>query len=233
MPTVNQLAIELITELQEDSGDAGLVAVFEKHVNRALGEIALATDFNHFRLTSTFNTEIDQPLYKLPAGGRDIVQLRLTDTGEPIHYWTIQEAARRGVKIEEPGRPQLWIEDGIVTEGANNLYRFKLIPKPNIIVEVERTYLFNPSEVPSGTIFPIQDNLIIPVMDRVKAHWYEFKGHLDRSDRCQRRFEANLSKLIKKENNKIAEMLVLKPTDLANVRRWPSARLDPGHFHNP
>lgn len=232
MATVNSLALQLIQEFEESTDDSTFVARVENWVNQAYDEVAIATNWNTFRTRSTFSTAIGTSVYQLPAGGREIIQLRYTDTGEPIPHWTIQEAARRGVKLEDSGRARAWLEDGNLVSGSNVLYQFRLAPVPDAVVSIEREYFYHPSEVASGSVLPVQDQHIVVVLDRVRARMLELDQKYDAADRAQRRFESNLANLVKRETRKIAAFTVLKQSDLVNVRRVPRAIFDPSHFNN-
>ena len=232
MATVNSIAVQLIEELEESTDDTGFVSRVELKVNQALDEIAIATNWNTFRTRSTFNTAIGTDQYQLPTGGREIIQLRYTDTGEPIPHWTIQEAARRGIKLEDAGRARAWLEDGNLVSGSNVLYQFRLSRVPDAVVEIEQEYFYHPSEVASGSVLPVQDQHVVLVLDRVRASMLELDQKYDAADRAQRRYESNLANLVKRESRKVAAFTVLKQTDLLNIRRWPRAIFDPSHFNN-
>ena len=203
----------------------------ESRVNDALDEIAIATDWNHFRARMTFNTEIGEPQYQLPAGGREVIQLRYTETGQPIQLWTVQEAARRGAILETPGRASHWLEDGKVVQGSDVLYQFRLAPIPDSIEEVELEYYYHPSEVASGSVLPVQDQLIVLVKDQVRSALLERDQKYDAADRARRRFESNLAKLVRKENRKVAAVTQLQPTDIKRARRSEPI-FDPAHYRN-
>src|SRR5262245_65900036 len=114
MATPNSIALEIIQEFEEATDDAGFVSPIEARVSDAFDEIAVATNYNMFRKRSTFSTVAGTAVYQLPAGGREIEQLRYTDTGEPIWLWGTQEAARYMAKLEDSGRARVWIEDGVL-----------------------------------------------------------------------------------------------------------------------
>jgi hypothetical protein len=230
--TVNTIAIDLIEEIEEATDDAGFVAKVEKRVNEALDEIAVATNWNSFRTRTTINTVATQAQYQLPAGAREIIQLRYTDNGQPIPNWTIQQAARRAQKIEDPGRARFWLEDGNLVSGSNVLYQFRLTPVPDSILEIEAEFYYHPSEIASGSVLPVQDNLIVIVKDRVRAYLLEGDQKYDAADRAQRRYEKNLDILVKRSQNIIAAKTVLRQSDLAIIRRRERPLLDPSHYNN-
>jgi hypothetical protein len=234
LATVNSIALDLLREFDFSTDDSGLVSQVERWVNDALDEIAVATDWNHFHTRGTIPTVIAQAQYTLPAGAREIIQLRYIATGEPIEHWTVQEAARRGVILETAGRARAWLEDGILLSGSNNLYRIRLYPVPDAVVSIEAEYYYHPSDVASGSVLPVQDQHIVLVKDRVRAYILE-EGEDQRyeaADRAQRRFESNLAKLVKREKHKVAANLVLKPSDIRRTRR-PEAMFDASHYSNP
>lgn len=192
----------------------------------------MATDWNHFRARGTFPTVIGEPRYTLPQGGREIIQLRYVDNGEPIDLVTIQEAARRGVKLEEPGRACVWLEDGAVIDGSNVLYRYRLAPVPDSILTVEREWFYHPSEVASSAQLPVQDQLVVLVKDWVRASLLELDQKYDAADRARRRYELNLDRLVRREKRKVAQHTQLKPSDLRRDGRRPQAMFPGDHFDN-
>lgn len=229
MATTNSVALDIIRELEESTDDAGFVAKVELRVNEALDEIAIATNYNTFKARSTIATVATQAQYNMPVGAREIIQLRYLDTGEPIPLLTMQEAARRRIKLEESGRAVAWLEDGTLLSGSNVLLRIRLWPVPSAIVNIEEEHYFHPSDVASGSVLPIQDQYIVPVKDRVLAQIYELDQKYDASDRAQLRYKANLDTLVKREQSKVAEKIILQEVDLSNIRRRRGPRL-PGNY---
>ncbi len=229
MATVNSVALDVIQEFEEATDDTGFVAKIEKRVNEALDEIAIATNYNTFKARATFATVAAQAQYNMPIGAREIIQLRYLDNGEPIGLITIQEAARRGIKLEEPGRPQRWLEDGTLVSGSNVLLRIRLWPVPSSILSIEEEHYYAPSDVASATVLPIQDQYIALVKDRLRAYFLEDDQKYDAADRAQRRYESNLAKLVNREQSKVAEKVILQETDLSNIRRRRGPRL-PGNY---
>jgi hypothetical protein len=230
MAIVNTIALSLIQEFEEATDDSGYVARIEARIIEALDEIAIKTNWNHFKTRDTFNTVAGTAVYTLPAGGREIVQLRYTDTGEPIVLTTIQEVARCGGKLEESGRARIWLEDGNVLDGTDMLYQFRLAPVPDEVLEIEEEFYYHPSATASGSTLPVQDQYIVLVKDRVRASMLENQQMYDAADRAQRRYEANLNDLVKREQRKVAAHTALKHTDLSGMGRRGRAMFDGSHF---
>lgn len=233
MATINSIALDLISEFEESSDDLGFVAKIEKRINEALDEIAVSTDYNTFKARQTISTVASQAQYNMPQGAREIIQLRYLDTGEPIALTSIQELARRGVKLEDAGRARWWLEDGTVLSGSNVLLRIRLAPVPNAILTFEAEYYYHPSDVASASHLPVQDQFIVLVKDRVRASILENDQKYDAADRAQRRYESNLQRIVLQEERKVAKSSALKQTDLAGVRRRQFPILDPSHYPNP
>lgn len=232
MATVNSLALEILQDIDKATDDTGLISRTETRVNNALDAIAVATNWNSFHTRTTLATVATQSQYSMPQGAREIIQLRYPDTGEPITFITPQEVARRGIKLEDPGRASLWLEDGVVVSGANVLLRIRLAPVPASILNFEVEYYYHPSETASGSVLPIQDQHVTLVKDHVLSRLYEIDQKYDASDRCWKRYLSNLEPLIKKEMRKVASQTVLKQTDLTNIRRRGRPLFDPSHFNN-
>lgn len=233
MATPNSLALEILEEMERATDDAEYVARVEKRVNDALDEIAVSTDYNMFRTRSTFNTVASQAQYQLPAGGREIIQLRYTDTGEPLWHWTIQEAARRGFKLEDEGRARTWLEDGNLVSGSNVLYQFRLAPVPEEVLEIEQEYFYHPSEVATSTVIPIQDQFLPLVRHWVRASLLRLYQQYDQAEMEQRQYDKLLDGLIKREKRKVAANTSLKACDIRRDGGRPQAQFDPSHFDNP
>lgn len=229
---MNSVALDLIREVEESTDDTGFVTKVELRVNEALDEIATLTNWNHFHTRTTFNTVAGTSVYQLPAGAREIIQLRFTDNGSPIQHWTVQEAARRGIRLEVSGRPRAWLEDGNLVSGANVLYQFRLYPVPDSVLTIEREYYYHPSDVASASVLPIQDQYIVLVKDRVRAYLLEEVQKYEAADRAQRRYEAGLDRLVKQEKRKVAANTTLRPSDLVNIYRRPDAIFPPDHYDN-
>ncbi len=232
MATVNSIALDLLTQTGEATDDPGLVALVEARINDALDEIAVATNWDQFRSRSTFTTTIGEAVYSLPVGGREIIQLRYVETGEPISNLTIQEAARRGFILETPGRARNWLPDGVEVSGSDVLYNFRLYPVPDAELVIERHFFFHPSLIETDDSLPVQDEYLVLVKDRARAYLYEREKEFDAADRCTNRFYKNLTDLKKRQSKKAAEKTVLRPSDLNGLNKPARPILDPDHYRN-
>ncbi len=229
MATVNALALSLIQESEESTDDTGFVAKIEKRVNEALHEIGLAADYNPFRSRATFATVIGQAQYNMPAQAREIIQLQFTVDGTPIPMRTRQELARLGIRLENSGRPQAWLEDGVVQSGVNNLLRIRLVPVPASVENIEEEHYFDSADTASASHLQVPDSFLVLVKDRVRIYMLENDQRYDAATLVQRRYEANLARLIRRENSKPSQKIILKEIDLANTRRRRGPSL-PGSF---
>ena len=232
MATPNSEAIAILQQMEKATDDAGFVQRVEKRINDALDEIAVATNYNMFRTRSTFSTVAGTAVYQLPVGGREIEQLRYTDTGEPIWPWGTQEAARYMAKLEDSGRARVWIEDGVLVSGANTLYQFRLAPVPNSILTIERTYFYYPSEVATSAVIPIQDQYLPLVRCYAKAQLYELDGMLDRAREQRGIYATLLDRLVKQEKRKVAATSQQRWNDLPSGGGRAQAIFDPSHYKN-
>lgn len=229
MATMNSIAIDLMTERGDQTDDAGQVTVVEKRINDAMDEVAAVTGWDIFKTRDTFNTAAGTAQYNMPAGLREIIQLRYTADGEPITMLTTQEAARRGIRLEESGKAQAWLQDGYVQSGSDRLFRIRLWPVPNAILEVEREYYYNPSDVASASHLPVQDNIIVAIKHHVRAAMSVNDERFEEATYHRTKFDQILGRLIKQEHSKVAQKIVLAEVDLANVRRRAGPRL-PGNY---
>jgi hypothetical protein len=221
-----------MTEIGMKTSDPGRVTMVEGFVNSALDEIAIATDWTVFKARDTFSTEIGEDQYTLPVGGREIIQLRYTDTGEAIDLWTEQEAARRSFKLEDPGRAYFWLEDGNLIDSGNVLYQFRLAPVPNSELEIEVSYYYHPSQVASADPLPIPDSLIVLVKDRTRAYLLVRDEKYQAATIHLRNYEKGLERLVKQENRPTAKETRVKPSIPGRGRRWGGPRFDPAHYRN-
>lgn len=233
MATPNSLAIEILEALEKSTDDTGFVSRVEKRVNDALDEIAVATNYNMFKTRRTFLTVVGQAAYQLPAGGREIEQLRYLDTGQPIWLWGTQEAAQRMAKLEDPGRAAVWIEDGNIVDGANVLYQFRLAPVPDSELEIEETFFYHPSEIPTSQVIPIQDRYLPLVRRFVRASLLRLDQKYDAAQIEQAQYDKLLDGLVKGEKRKVAKNTQLRASDLRRDRGRGQAIFDPAHFQNP
>lgn len=229
MSTVNSIALDLIKERGDQSDDANFVAVVETRINDAMDEIAAYTGWNVFHARDTFNTQVGVAQYNMPAGLREIIQLRYTADGQPLPLLTIQEAARRGIRLEESGKAQAWLEDGHIQVGADNLYRIRLWPVPSAILTIEREFYYNPADVASMSHLPVQDNLIVAIKHHVRARMALYDERFDEADRYQNAFTQILDRLIKQEHSKASQKVTLQEVDLSGIRRRRGPKL-PGNY---
>lgn len=229
MATVNAIALSLIQEAEESTDDTGFVTKIEKRVNEALQEIGLAANFNPFRARSTFATVATQAQYSLPAKASQIIQLRFVVDGVPIPMKSIQELAALGFRLEEPGRPRAWVEDGVVQSAGNNLVRIRLVPVPAAIESIEEEHYFDPTDTASASNLEVPDSFLVAVRQRVQVAMLINDGKYTAASLLQRQYEKNLERLVDREHEKPAQKIVLKEVDLANIRRRRGPRL-PGNY---
>jgi hypothetical protein len=219
--------------MRKATDDAGFVSVVEGYINSALDEIATTTNYNMFKTRASFNTVAGTAVYQLPAGGRDIEQLRYTDTGQPIWLWGTQEAAQAIAQLEDPGRACVWIEDGILVSGSNVLYQFRLAPVPDSVLSIEQIYYFHPSEVATAQVIPVLEQYLPLIRRYVKAELYELDGMLDRAKEQRSIYREILGGLVPREKRKVAKHTQLQASDLVRGGGRPQAIFDPAHFKNP
>lgn len=232
MATVNSLALDLIQEMEESTDDTGFVAKVEARINEALDEIAVATNWQDFKTRSTFPTVATQAQYNLPAGAREIIQLQYVADGQPLIMGTIQEAARRNILLTDPGKARVWLDDGRVVVGSDVLMRIRLYPVPSEILSIEAEYYYHPSDVASGSVLPVQDQFIVLVKQRTRAKLLINDQKYDAADREQRSYESNLAVMVKRTQSNVSAKVVLRQTDLGNIRRRERPILDPQHYNN-
>ena len=142
---------------------------------------------------------------------------------------SVQELTRLGLRLEDTGRPQAWIEDGVVQSGANNLVRIRLVPVPIAIENIEEEHYFDPTDTASASNLEVPDSYLVLVKDRVRIYILENDGRYMAASLVQRRYEKNLERLVDREHQKPARKIVLKEVDIVNVRRRRGPRL-PGNY---
>lgn len=232
MATPNSEAIAILQQMEKATDDAGFVSRVERRINDALDEIAITTNYNMFKTRASFNTVAGTAVYQLPVGGRDIEQLRYTDTGAPLWLWSAQEAARFGAMLENDGRAMVWLEDGILVSGSDVLYQFRLAPVPDEALEIEQYYYFHPSEVGTATVIPILEQFLPLIRRYVKADLYELDGMLDRAREQRGIYNALLGKLERREKRKVNASTRMAHNDLRRGEGRAQPIFDPAHFDN-
>jgi hypothetical protein len=227
--TPNSIALSLIKEVGESTDDADFVLLVEKQINKAVREISLVTNFNPYKARAPFNTAIGTPTYNMPATARELIQLRFVTDSAPISYSTTQELVARRLKLTDPGRPQFWLEDGVVLSGSDTLLKIRLVPVPVAVESIEEEHYFDPTDTASASHIPIPSSWTVPVEDRALSFLLENLGKYDASALAIRRYEKSIKRIADRENNKNADKAVLQEVDLANLRRRRGPRL-PGNF---
>lgn len=232
MATPNSEAIAILQSMEKSTDDSGFVSRVEARINNALDEIAITTNYNMFKTRESFTTVIGTETYQLPVGGRDIEQLRYTDTGQALWLWTPQEAARYQAQLESEGRPAVWLEDGILVSGANVRYQFRLARVPDDELEIEQYYYFHPSEVTTAQVIPVLEQFMPLIRHFVKAELYELDGMLDRAQEQRKIYNALVDKLEKREKRKVAASTNQRYNDLRRDGGMPQPIFDGAHFRN-
>jgi len=231
--TVNQLALEMMLELDVQADVQGFTTQFEAWINDSLSQIASRANWRFFQVTSPLNTVATQAVYSLPIGVKEIRQMRHVVTNEPVEFKPQPTLAYHGLDLELPGKPTVWTPEGSTVDGSGNvLYTIRLWPVPNDIFNLEFTALYHPEAIASGSHLPVQPQYIEIIRDRVRAFHYARLKEWEGSNLHYVRFRDNLQNLVEMEQRKPANRTRLQVRDISRGAYDERAKLPPDQFHN-
>lgn len=229
--TLNGLAIELIRAHNDNQDDSDYVLTVEQWCRDALDELAIETNWKAFETFTTLNTANGVPEYTLPINVRDIAYIRNPANEKYVVYAEHSRLAELHVDFEKLGEPDFWMfaQQVITPPDVQNKIRFQ--PIPDQIIPYDVGFNIVPARLLTGDTIPIQNEAILPLKFLVRAYMHFDDTNYDHADRFYQRYVSTVDKLMRRENNKSADIPRLQPRDIpskSSNRRF--ARLNPDHF---
>ena len=229
--TVNGLAIELIRAHNDNSDDSDFILTVEQWIRDALDEMALETNWRAFKTYTTLTTVNGTPEYTLPINVRDIAYIRDPANEKYVVYADHARLAELHVDFEKPGTPDFWMFAQPVVTPPDVQYKIRFQPIPNLVINYDIGYHIVPARLLTSDTIPVQNEAILPLKFLVRAYMHFDDNNFDHADRFFQRYVSAVDKLMRRENNKSADIPRLQPRDIpsrSSNRRF--ARLNPDHF---
>jgi hypothetical protein len=229
--TVNGLAVELIRAHNDNQDDSDMILTVEQWIRDALDELALETNWKAFETYTTLTTGIGTPEYTLPINVRDIAFIRDPVNEKYVVYAEHARLAELHVDFEKQGEPDFWMfaQQVVTPPDVQNKIRFQ--PVPSSVINYDIGYQIVPARLLSMDTIPIQNEAILPLKFLVRAYMHFDDNNYDHADRFYQRYVSTVDKLMRRENNKSADIPRLQPRDIPRSSNRRFARLDRNHFH--
>lgn len=221
--TLNQIALQIVSEQGEHVGDDAFVAQCEIWLKDALIEIDSEANFKAFAKDFSIVTAVSIALYNLPEDFRAIKYLRMVDTDEEIDYINPKTLTQYGIDLEQSGRPRNhWVSDPVINVSNQFIQRVRLHPVPNGVLTINGMYYFDVINLISGSFIPLTQRAMLTLKSRLRM--YIAKGDREWTaynvERGQ--YAKDLAALLREETNKPSRNLTARPTDLPLRSRRPS-----------
>jgi|SRR5882672_304248 len=233
--TVNELAVQLAKEQDEDSNDTEFISVVESWIDDAVDEIASSHDWRFFKKIRPFSTVISQRAYPLDEDIVDIRSIRFIDTDEPIDYQDEMNLANIAEDLENQGKPRWWYFTN-TSSGVNELVKnIAFSPIPAAIYPLELSVYVHPTTIVLDTTDPIpfRKEWILAIKHRVRAYVLMSDKDYEGATKYLQMFYQKLEDMKTKENQAPAgRFLVMQPRDLGQQNDRRFAKLDPSRFRN-
>ena len=229
--TIEQFALIMIRDQNEDSSDADLLDVVKVWVEDAIDELLAYHDWDTLRRTKTFTTDTVTSVYTLEAGVREIRAMRFKDTNEPIQYLDDPVLYSIAEDLEQKRKPQFWFYESsaFVTDQVFLKIQLDSIPDSPYVIEYAAT--IDPlSETSVNINIPVQRQMFQALKHRVKAFFYEQDREVELMTTSLQQFYAAMNRAMEKDNVKADNNLRLQVRDISNTKDRRLAHLDPNHF---
>jgi hypothetical protein len=208
-----------------------MVLTIEQWTRDALDELAIETNWRAFVTNTTLVTAAGTRVYVLPINVRDVEYIHEPVSRTWINYDTKQNLVNKGLDMQQSGRPEFFYYEDTTITPPDVKYEIGLQPVPNAIFNLDVRFNIVPARLVSADTIPIQNEHIFPLKFLVKSFIAFDDNNIDQANHFYGRFTSIVDKLMRRENNKVADMPRFKQRDIPSRtgdRRL--ARLDPQHF---
>ena len=231
MALVSALIDELQNELGESTNDTALTNLFVSWFNDAYMHFGAEVAWFFLRAYPTITTSADDNTYSLTAASaRQISAMRVTVTDEPMEYVPYNELVRRGLDLEQTGKPEVWWDTGY--DAANDQVTVELWPIPNAVYILEAEVEGAPEVLTDSATIPFPPEFWPLVKDGVRAYYRESEGDYEGAKEIFTRFFGVTAKLAKRFKPKPGRWRRLRVTDVGRSMHQPFVRFPPGQFSN-
>jgi hypothetical protein len=228
--TVNDVAVDLMTEVGEDTGDAALVLQFERWVSNAFQRIGITLDWKFNRPTEQITTAASTQEYSLTdTKVDDIRAMRINGDDDPLFYKEERELFERGVNMEQESRPMYyWFRE---YDKTNEVLKVAFWPVPDAIYTIDVLERAAPGTLASADELPYPREFVQGIEARVKYLYYMNEEKVEIAVTHKRDFDEVMGLLVKrhkwaKESHRLAT------TDVRTDDYLRDVRLPPDHFNN-
>lgn len=229
LPTVNDMATEVMREVGEDTSDADLVLIYEGWVQDVYDIIGTSLKWHFQSVSETLNLVASTKEYSL-AADTDIVRgMRHNPTDDPIYFIELRELVSRGVDFENESKPQYFYYGEF--DEANNQWKVNFWPIPDQAYNVDVYTLSSPKDLATGDTIPFPRAFINVMKNGIRWYAYTNEEKLDVAVMYRDAFSAGLEVVMQRykfpeERRRLVESDVVETDYMRDVR------LPPDHFHN-
>lgn len=219
-----------MAELGEDTSNATLVTLFEKFVQRVFEDLGRATRWFFMVQEEDVNTVASTEEYSISTDAAFITSARIDPTDDPVEYITRDELIRRGVDMDETGRPKFFYHSGF--DSATLKSKISFWPIPDDVYKVELHEIQQPKTLASGDVVPVPHEFDSVLYEGVLAMAYRHENMLDLYDRTWTGYQVEKERLRRRYAHQPNHYRRMQVRDINTSDPMAPVRFDPSHFNN-
>jgi hypothetical protein len=218
--TVNQLSLELMIEVGEDTSNTSLVSQFETWTNDAYVKVVSSSRFFYQNKSEPIATVVGQKIYTLASDAEEVRAIVNVSTDLPLSYEPVEDLIRLGLNLEASGTPETWYY-----EGANSTTNIQvgLYPVPSTIITYNYHELKRPDTLATGATIPLSVTYIKAMKMYVRALVAFNDGDTDLHDRVMGEFDNEIGKLVARFGTPVSGQSLVKAGRQRAIRQAPAA----------
>ena len=230
IPTVNQLAQTLATEIGESTSNANYIATVEEWIKECVDEIGDAKRWNYLYSIGPLNTVASTRTYNLTVAFQQEIAARFTDGSGILTATTKDKIINTGEKLETTGKPNWWYPEAY--DITNEKLTLGLYYTPDAVYALEFFGFLIQQELTTSSKLPFPRNFIRVLKDGVRAKIREDDKNFQGAQLSRAAFKRGISELVSATLYG-GEVSRLGYSDLSNTSGSNRlVRLPPDHFHN-
>lgn len=228
IPTVNQIALQLVQETGESTSNVDYVTTVERWVQECVDAIGDAKRWAYLYSIGALSTVASTRTYNLTVAFAQEIAVRYTDGSGILTATTKDKLINSGEKLTRTAKPTFWYPDAY--DITNEILTLGLHPTPDAVYALEFFGFLVQQELSSSSKLPFPRNFIRVLKDGVRAKIREDDRNYQGASIAYRNFIAGIRDLVS-VTLVTAEVSRLGYSDLAKQKN-DLVRLPPDHFRN-
>lgn len=229
IPTVNQVATQLMVEFGEDTSNSNIVSKFEAWIQDIFDEIGVQTEWQYRYLIEAKNTVAGTRLYTFSGLQDQILSAQFVDNLVPVTYKSKLELQQMGLDLNLTGRPRyMYIEK---YDDTTEQYTIGLQPIPNAVYSINFLGLLQPQQLSSTTKLPFSRKFLFLLKDGIRFRLKIADKDFNAAQLFRSNFKDNLEVMKKQDTVNKNQYRRMQVQDISSGRD-DLVQLPPDHFRN-